>query len=104
MVKFANARNSDDGKTAGWVALIDDQGDEMWRGWVSPVPNELWATMQDACGLARLCALCGQPFGPEDVETTPPGTDDVVHVCCWYGRCEHPRATNAPKPPIVGGS
>jgi hypothetical protein len=47
---------------------------------------------------SRLCDVCDQPINGEDVETIPPGTTDVVHVCCWYGGCDHPRLTGDDRP------
>lgn len=51
----------------------------------------------------RLCSLCDQPFGPTEVAANPPGTTDVVHVCCWYGGCEHPRRITGSQPTSSSG-
>lgn len=50
MIEFPHAGNREDGKQTGWIALVDEQGDKMWRGWVGPVPLDTWGAMEDACG------------------------------------------------------
>lgn len=53
-------------RTAGWLALADEQGVELWSAWISPIPNEVWAeiglaaarTQQDPNRAVHMTSVC----------------------------------------------
>jgi hypothetical protein len=109
MVKFSNARNTEDGKTSGWVTLVDDQGDEIWRGWVSPVTDDLWGALEDACAPDQASPCMAETWSWKHF--TPEQVDGYLIRCSLQGQHDEHKdehtgltwRTTSPKPTEVDG-
>lgn len=58
LIEFGNGPSHGTDCTSGWLALVGAAGVELWRGWISPVPIEIWAEIGRAAGLRHARDVC----------------------------------------------
>lgn len=51
--EFVNGPSHGTDRTAGWLALVDERGVELWTAWIKPIPNEVWAEIGSAAKLTQ---------------------------------------------------
>jgi hypothetical protein len=63
LIEFENGPSYGTDHPAGWLALVDASGVELWRTWISPTPIEIWAAIGRAAGHQARLAACDHPRG-----------------------------------------
>lgn len=48
LVEFENGPSHGTSERAGWLELIDGEGQRMWCTWIPPIPVETWAALGKA--------------------------------------------------------